>query len=224
MPLLSGREKASFALRVPPKRELGLAAFFTPVLRLFGSYSACSVHVVLLVLLVLRYLTPPQSTTSRNSSSGHCCSFAFKGPHPPRCTFHPVNAARSPYLPLAPCPRKDVSDPSVTLPRYDNVICAKALRLDRLPKPRSSRLRRKAPYGAPAGIGERSGGTTSWRKEQAQRRMFQVRRPRSRPGGSGGDDGVLASYYLQNVEAIGRVSCPCCGRSYLFCYVSFVRL
>ncbi|CAN0481335.1 unnamed protein product, partial [Ectocarpus sp. 12 AP-2014] len=36
----------------------------------------------------------------------------------------------------------DVSDPSAVLPRYGNVICAKVLRLDRLPKPRSSRLRR----------------------------------------------------------------------------------
>eukprot|EP00903_Cladosiphon_okamuranus_P022527 g20722.t2 len=77
----------------------------------------------------------------------------------------------------------DLKDPSAVLPRYGNAICAKVLRLDRLPKPRSSRLRRKAPYGqgaagtgaAGVGVDHRSpvGGTTSWRAEETQRRQQQ---------------------------------------------------
>lgn len=78
-----------------------------------------------------------------------------------------------------------MSDPSAVLPRYENVICAKVLRLDRLPKPRSTRLRRKAPYGggkagtagtAAVGGEQRAnvGGTSSWRAEEAHRRPSQV--------------------------------------------------
>ncbi|CAN0349766.1 unnamed protein product [Ectocarpus sp. 6 AP-2014] len=69
----------------------------------------------------------------------------------------------------------DVSDPSAVLPRYGSVICAKALRLDRLPKPRSSRLRRKVPYAAGAATtsgGDQlraSGGANSRATEEAHR-------------------------------------------------------
>ncbi|CAM9213759.1 unnamed protein product [Phaeothamnion confervicola] len=37
----------------------------------------------------------------------------------------------------------ELRDPSATLPRYDDMVCAKVLRLDRLPQPKPSRLRRK---------------------------------------------------------------------------------
>ncbi|CAM9248085.1 unnamed protein product [Choristocarpus tenellus] len=37
----------------------------------------------------------------------------------------------------------DLSDPTAVLPRYDDIVCAKALRLDNLPRSRPSRLRRK---------------------------------------------------------------------------------
>lgn len=63
------------------------------------------------------------------------------------------------------------------LPVHNNRIYAKVLQLDRLPKPRPSRLRRKIPHVVTAGAAERNVGTTSWRREQeAQRRMNQARK------------------------------------------------
>eukprot|EP00953_Heterococcus_sp_UTEX-ZZ885_P035398 18278-Heterococcus_DN1.PRE.7 len=37
----------------------------------------------------------------------------------------------------------DVTDPAAVLPQHEDMICAKLLRLDALPKPHPSRLRRK---------------------------------------------------------------------------------
>lgn len=62
---------------------------------------------------------------------------------------------------------QDLHEPSAVLPRYDNAICAKALQLDRLPKPRSSRLRRKAPYGAGTGARASVDSRSSSRPKEA---------------------------------------------------------
>ncbi|CAM9602835.1 unnamed protein product [Chrysoparadoxa australica] len=50
----------------------------------------------------------------------------------------------------------DLQDPQAVLPKYNDMVCAKVLRLDKLPHPRVSRLRRKpAPTGAAASQSQR---------------------------------------------------------------------
>jgi hypothetical protein len=74
----------------------------------------------------------------------------------------------------------DVTDPAAVLPQHEDMICAKLLRLDALPKPHPSRLRRKpvlagsaATYGLKSLSG--SGGRASAAAQQQQQQQSRGR-------------------------------------------------